>query len=355
MGASCYSVAISRRPSIFGRNTKADPKSDDKSTGFQPGGVADVAHDGPCGKSFDDRECIRRALVSCPSFVAEVQLRKLLDADVDGIIDVMTSRKLSNNEVLFREGGTPEYLYVVSEGEFQSKKGFTTEVVAKKGMVVGESDFFMGSPRSTTVTVSGTKETSIYLLSMQNYKKIVEKECILERRGNDLKKLTLFEGLTDGQLRMLERQIALKDHVKGEMILRKGDKIMVLYIILQGMVREVGDSGEDTRSLGPGDYFGDEAFVLGQSKSSKTFIAINNVSLCGINRETFDDQELFGMVCDRIEKQSNRTRGNRSNKNSGGNENALTAPRSTVSADSQTESSFFVFPVPQSFGWNSIF
>jgi CRP-like cAMP-binding protein len=84
--------------------------------------------------------------------------------------------------------------------------------------------------------------------------------------------------------------------------------VVLLYIVLRGMVRVVDDNNATTgiptvTMAGPGEYFGLESLGLFGTRSTKTYIAANNVSLCGINRETFEDEELFGVVYEKLESE----------------------------------------------------
>ena len=121
------------------------------------------------GKSFEDRTLIKNALLNCPSFIAEAQHRYLGEGDIDYLIDMMTTRTLSHKEILYQKGVISEYLYIVSAGELQVKKGFTTEIVAQSGDVLGEAEFFHSLPRPLTVS-SSAPTTSVYLLNKANYK-----------------------------------------------------------------------------------------------------------------------------------------------------------------------------------------
>ena len=46
----------------------------------------------------------------------------------------------------------------------------------------------------------------------------------------------------------------------------------------------------------PGDYFGEEKFLRSVERSSRTFVAVNEVTLCVISQALFDDDHLFGAV-----------------------------------------------------------
>lgn len=104
----------------------------------------------------------------------------------------------------------------------------------------------------------------------------------------------------------------------GDIILKRGTIIPNFYIVLSGQVGITGESpspsappahsappnksgGSNSEKKGfafmaPGDYFGEDNFVKGNSMSRRTFVAMNEVTLCVISRELFESAEFFGPV-----------------------------------------------------------
>jgi Cyclic nucleotide-binding domain len=106
----------------------------------------------------------------------------------------------------------------------------------------------------------------------------------------------------------------------GDIILKRGATIPNFYIILSGQVGITGDAsstaptsppapapsgtlgkggGTDKKGISfkaPGDYFGEDSFVKGILTSRRTFVAMNEVTLCVVSNELFDSPEFFGPV-----------------------------------------------------------
>ena len=113
----------------------------------------------------------------------------------------------------------------------------------------------------------------------------------------------------------------------GDIPLRKHAEIPYFYIVLSGQIAVSGDfinpsypsCSEIPRNrtfsttystvsslnytvdneivvLNPGDYFGEESFVSGIAKSSKSFMAINEVTLCLMTKTLFDDVNVFSQA-----------------------------------------------------------
>lgn len=57
-----------------------------------------------------------------------------------------------------------------------------------------------------------------------------------------------------------------------------------------------GIGGREFAFKYPGDYFGEESFVKRIVSSSCTFVAVNEVSLCVVSNELFNDEVIFGPV-----------------------------------------------------------
>ena len=96
----------------------------------------------------------------------------------------------------------------------------------------------------------------------------------------DLKSAKLFHGLPDGEIKKIERQLKHVQHPKGHDIVVRGDGGVGFMIITDGTVTVTTIQGK-TRTLGPGDSFGEMALLdhHGRSASVK---ADTDVSLATI-------------------------------------------------------------------------
>lgn len=104
----------------------------------------------------------------------------------------------------------------------------------------------------------------------------------------------------------------------GEVILRKDSPISVIYLILSGLVCVFGDSSltNSSKELLPddetsqndntstimttGEFFGEEGFITGDKKILRTVVAMKETSLCVIDRDLFDDVQIFGPARDQM-------------------------------------------------------
>jgi CRP/FNR family cyclic AMP-dependent transcriptional regulator len=96
----------------------------------------------------------------------------------------------------------------------------------------------------------------------------------------DLKSAKLFQGLPDGEIKKIERQLKHVQHPQGHDIVVRGDGGVGFMIITDGTVTVTTIQGK-TRTLGPGDSFGEMA-LLDHHGRSATVKADTDVSLATI-------------------------------------------------------------------------
>ena len=100
------------------------------------------------------------------------------------------------------------------------------------------------------------------------------------RRGNEeqsetataLRNVPIFAGFSKRELREVERIVHHRNYQTNEVIFRKGDPGLGMYVILQGGVQIVKNEDPDNpivySDLSDGDFFGDMALVDDASRSA---------------------------------------------------------------------------------------
>ncbi|AFE04417.1 cyclic nucleotide-binding domain-containing protein [Corallococcus coralloides DSM 2259] len=106
-----------------------------------------------------------------------------------------------------------------------------------------------------------------------------------------LKKVALFEGLTQGQLAKVARIAQPRSHTAGDFLFREGDTGQDMFILADGKVRiskSVPGIGEEALAiLEPGQYFGEMA-VIEDSPRSADAIAHTSCTVWVIERAKLD-------------------------------------------------------------------
>jgi CRP-like cAMP-binding protein len=75
-----------------------------------------------------------------------------------------------------------------------------------------------------------------------------------------LKRVSLFQSLSEKQLHSLSSEFRERPFTEGEEILTEGSQGVGLFVISSGEVK-VSIQGRERRLLGPGDYFGEIALI----------------------------------------------------------------------------------------------
>ena len=108
--------------------------------------------------------------------------------------------------------------------------------------------------------------------------------------ADELRRIWLFEGLTEDQLNSLSPFTYRKNFGPGELIVEEGHTGNGLYLIVSGNVEAVKGLGTDQQqivnNLGAGEVFGEMA-LLGEWPRTATVRAVDNVECLGIDRWVF--------------------------------------------------------------------
>lgn len=111
-----------------------------------------------------------------------------------------------------------------------------------------------------------------------------------------LKKIRLFDGLTDDELRQVRRICQEEAVPKGTVIFQEGTFGDKCYIVLDGEVRIskfIPGVGEEALAvLKPGDYFGEMALIDDFPRSAHA-IANTNIDLLTISKSEMDELLFF--------------------------------------------------------------
>jgi CRP-like cAMP-binding protein len=102
--------------------------------------------------------------------------------DCRALAEVISTRKLQDNEVLFKEGSVDDSLHVIIDGRLavtrQTGGGdYVTLHILTKGNFAGEMGFVDGSEHSATLRSLG--ETEVYSLKRQQLESLIESNPVL--------------------------------------------------------------------------------------------------------------------------------------------------------------------------------
>ncbi|MBO8152664.1 MAG: cyclic nucleotide-binding domain-containing protein [Candidatus Marinimicrobia bacterium] len=107
-----------------------------------------------------------------------------------------------------------------------------------------------------------------------------------------LKAIPIFSDLSPKELREVEKIIYHRHYKEGEFIFRQGHPGLGMYIIADGSVRIVDESGESGKNviaiLAKGDFFGDLA-LLDESPRTASVVTCEASEILGFFRPDFID------------------------------------------------------------------
>ena len=114
----------------------------------------------------------------------------------------------------------------------------------------------------------------------------------IDRRTRVLKRVELFESLTDEERRQLAARIRIAPFARGEVMTKQGAEAHWLYVITSGDA-EVrfwldGSLSEHVATLHPGDFFGERGMMTGEPRSADV-IALTDVECYRVDKDSFHD------------------------------------------------------------------
>ncbi|HVB74506.1 MAG TPA: FAD-dependent oxidoreductase [Ktedonobacteraceae bacterium] len=212
-------------------------------------------------------------------------------------------RVLQPGETLFREGEYGRDLYFILDGrlEMTARDYENVELpvaILRRGEYAGDDGMLTGQPYTASV------RAQVPTLALQTPEQVIARlmELVPGTRGHFeranharsllsiLKRLALFQGVADGDLRELMRQTPIKQYERNEQLFTEDDRggrpaRETLHIMLDGFVKvarragqESGKSKESERIVAyrqGGDYFAGGLDLLGDGRA---------VSVATINR-----------------------------------------------------------------------
>src|SRR2546422_4916571 len=114
----------------------------------------------------------------------------------------------------------------------------------------------------------------------------------IDERAEALKRVELFQTLTDKERRSLAARLRVAPFVRGEAMTRQGAAAHWLYIITRGdaevRVSVDGNLSERIATLHQGDFFGEMGMMTGDPRAA-TVIALSEVECYRVDKEAFHD------------------------------------------------------------------
>ncbi|KAH8740870.1 cyclic nucleotide dependent protein kinase [Cryptosporidium ryanae] len=196
----------------------------------------------------------------------------LNDSEIKSLVESMHYYDYSSGEIVFEQGSSGFYFFVVSCGVFEVIVNNKRANLLTKGTAFGELALIHNTPRSATIKVlekgglwglgRSTFRDTLRQISSRNY----------EENRQFIESLSIFSGLTKNQKNLLSEALVREVFSKDQVIIREKEIGNVLYMIKTGVV-DVFVSGTYIRSLNEGDAFGERSLMFDEPRSATVIAA----------------------------------------------------------------------------------
>jgi NTE family protein len=219
-------------------------------------------------------------------------------AELAVVRGLFTEASFAQGEEVCRAGEEGKAFFVVRSGLLEvwgGEKGRELlDTIGPSGFF-GEESLILGEPRRATVKAA--EETQLLVLEKAAFERFFlrnEKalaylaEVRHRRRAATLDRIPLFKLVRPEDLEAIQPEFVEQTFRKGEAVCRAGDESTVFYIVLSGELEvwSAADPPVRLARLGPGDFFGELAVILGERRSA-TVIAAQRTQLLGLPKDAF--------------------------------------------------------------------
>jgi len=192
-----------------------------------------------------------------------------------------TLQQYGPNEVVFREGESPDMFYFIRSGQvLVSKRNQSGDdeplSVLKEGQFFGEIGLLENMQRTATVKALGDLE--VFQLDSERFENLLKRSdafaSLLHRIGRNrlLTQTPLFRALDDHSLMSIQELLIEKTYPDNTVVFHENDPSDALYIILKGGVRlsKHAKLGRDVTLtyLGEADFFGEMGLIETKPRSA---------------------------------------------------------------------------------------
>jgi CRP-like cAMP-binding protein len=209
-----------------------------------------------------------------------------------------------SGEDLFRKGDESTALYLVKAGWVRLLTNGGTALASQgPGSLVGETDLFIGQPRSFgAVTVA---DTELWALAKEDLVDLIRQDIQIGLRLSQafgsrialfdqylveerLSSLPLLAGLEQGSLQAIAHQLVPAQKKKDEIVVSAGQAPEALFIVESGQVHLLSsEEGGDFSELAAGESFGELAVLTGKPHS-RTAQAASDLFLWALPAADFE-------------------------------------------------------------------
>uniref|UniRef100_A0A146L1V6 cGMP-dependent protein kinase n=2 Tax=Lygus hesperus TaxID=30085 RepID=A0A146L1V6_LYGHE len=237
-------------------------------------------------KDFRSKQLIKGALLE------NDLLKNLEPGQMREMVDCMYTRECVKGSFLIKEGEAGSHLYVSASGEFEVIKEGNVLGKMGAGKAFGELAILYNCTRTASIKVVENGE--VWVLDRRMFQNIMMRSGLqrMEDSISFLQSVPLLRNLNQNVLSKIADCMQLEFYTGGHYIVRQGATGDTFYIISQGDVKitqKVSISGdeEEVRTLGRGDYFGEQALLREEHRTANVIALPPGVECLTLDRESF--------------------------------------------------------------------
>jgi CRP-like cAMP-binding protein len=221
-------------------------------------------------------------------------------ASIERLAQAARVRHATTGEVVVRQGERGTEFFIIAEGQAEVsilERGEERAVrKLKPGDFFGERALLEGGIRTATVRAVSPMRLLVFndrtfwgeLAGPIEWQRKV-RQSLSEREL--LKRVPLFADVSSRQLDLLAVKLVVVPFAQGTEIVHRGDPGEDFFIVRDGRLAAVGESGQTLAEMGPGDFFGEIA-LLRDAPRTATVIGVVAGSVWRLGRQDF--HELLG-------------------------------------------------------------
>lgn len=242
-------------------------------------------------KDFRSKQLIKDAIL-------ENDFLKNLDScQVREIVDSMYPKEIDRGSLVIREGEPGSHLYVSAEGTLQVIKDGIVLGKLWSGKAFGELAILYNCTR--TASVIAVTDARVWVLDRKIFQSIMMRTGLQRQEEHIafLQSVPLLKDLSFDVLAKMADVLEVDFYPSEDYIIRQGTTGDTFFIISSGQVKVTKRiSGkreeEEIRTLGRGDYFGEQALLREDCRTANVIAQYPGVECLVLDRESFN--QLIG-------------------------------------------------------------
>jgi CRP-like cAMP-binding protein len=217
-------------------------------------------------------------------------LGTLEDQEMTTLVEFAFPYQAEAGATIIQQGDVGDYFYIIKNGKVEYvKDGKKEPFQGGKTDSFGELALLHDDKRAATVVAR--TDCDLFRISRDSFRYAIANAQNQESASylDSLRKVKLFENLSDSQLDQLSRVCMACDFKEGQKVFKKGQPGSIFYLIQVGkvVVSDIGANFKDV-NLGAGDYFGEKALSTGDPRNATATAGVGGCTLIELEREDFE-------------------------------------------------------------------